>query len=114
MQSIWKLILWLWHELTAKKVYGKVNRSSKWPALRRTILDINKKCAVCGRKEKLEVHHIIPFNVRPDLELEPTNLIVLCADPCHFVFGHLYNWSRYNKAVIKDAMEWKEKIEQAK
>lgn len=114
MKLLWAILKWVFNSIFAKKkVYGKATRSSKWPAFRQQILDTFKKCAVCGRNKELEVHHIIPFHQRPDLELDSNNCIVLCADPCHFVFGHLYNWTRCNKDVVKDSIEWKKKIENA-
>lgn len=103
----------MWEWLKSFFVRGQQmmeGRSSQWRTLRNKILKANDHCAVCGRKKNLEVHHILPFSLRPELELEPDNLIVLCADPCHFVFGHLYNWQTYNPDVVKDAIQWRNKV----
>jgi hypothetical protein len=50
-------------------------------------------CAWCGNASRLNVHHIWPIWMRPDLAAEPRNLITLC-DDCHFVLGHARNWKR--------------------
>ena len=53
----------------------------------------------CGRREHLVVHHIIPVSFDEDKELSETNLLTLCAQPCHIVFGHCMNFKCYNKDV---------------
>lgn len=40
------------------------------------------QCQLCGSKEKIVTHHIIPVKERPDLIFDPNNLIILC-DWCH-------------------------------
>lgn len=85
----------------AIRAFG-VPRSSKWNAVRRAHLEANPRCAACGRNLYPEVHHIEPFHVRPDLELDPDNLITLCDAPgasCHLLLGHLGNWSFWNPEV---------------
>lgn len=91
-----------------------VPRSSKWPAVRAAHLKARPTCEACGQREGMEVHHIIPFHLRPDLELDPTNLITLCADPCHIVHGHFMNWSRFNRTVWADVRTYRAKLEAAK
>lgn len=90
-------------------------RSSKWPEVRKNHLTIQPKCAACNGSEKLEVHHIIPFNYNPDLELEPSNLLTLCESKkygvnCHLFFGHFGNYQNYNPNSISDSKEWNSKI----
>lgn len=43
-----------------------------------------RKCQMpgCRRRKRLQVHHIIPWSVRPDLRYELSNMITLCYD-CH-------------------------------
>jgi 5-methylcytosine-specific restriction endonuclease McrA len=91
-------------------------RSSKWPTVRKHHLIANPTCAVCGGTEVLEVHHIKPFNLHPELELDPSNLITLCESKkagvtCHLFFGHCGDYKSFNKSVREDAKVWKEKIE---
>ena len=101
------------------RVQGKApagaKRSSKWPKIRAEHLAKNGECAVCGGKQKLEVHHIAPFHVDPTKELDLANLITLCESgtggvTCHLHFGHLGNYKKTNPDVAKDAAIWKQKL----
>ena len=59
------------------------------------------------------MHHVIPVHVDGERELDENNFIVLCQNRtlnCHFLFGHLLNWSKYNQDVRKDAKIWREKL----
>lgn len=78
-------------------------RSSKWRRVRNAILDKEPFCAACNSIKNLELHHVIPFNLRPDLELEEDNLIVLCKH-CHLTFGHYNDYQFYNANVKNDAI----------
>ena len=82
------------------KLYG---RSSQWRKVRTEHLESNPTCAACGRKDDLDVHHIVPYHVDPNRELDPTNLITLCGKRCHFVFGHLMDWKSWNENVVRDS-----------
>ena len=86
------------------KMYG---RSPKWRKVRAEHIKNNPECAACGRKDGLEVHHIIPYHISPDLELEPANLITLCGKYCHFVFGHLMDWKSWNENVAIDCLVYR-------
>lgn len=80
-------------------------RSPKWAALAKRFVK-GKSCAACGRSECLVVHHIKPFHLHPELELEEGNLIVLCEGKivnCHLAIGHLFNWRSYNVDVAQDS-----------
>ena len=85
-------------------------RSPSWSKIRREHLNKFPYCAACGRNKKLEVHHIKPFHTNPELELDPNNLVTLCDDPCHFVFGHLMNYKSWNNTVVEDCKLYYEKI----
>jgi 5-methylcytosine-specific restriction endonuclease McrA len=85
-------------------------RSPRWTSIRKMHLSVNDYCSACGRKTKLEVHHIKPVHMFPDLELDLSNLVTLCADPCHILFGHLMNFKSYNKEVIKDCTVYFNKV----
>ena len=96
------------HPITAR-------RSSHWASVRAQHLKNNPCCAVCGGTEKLEVHHIKPFHLHPDLELLPANLITLCEANhggmnCHLAVGHLGNYRSFNVDVQTDAKTWAQKI----
>jgi 5-methylcytosine-specific restriction protein A len=89
-------------------VFG-VARSGKWVTVRKHHLEQFPTCTVCGGTKNINVHHIQPFHLQPELELEPTNLLTLCeGNPnlnCHLVIGHSFNFKGYNPDVIKDAQE---------
>lgn len=85
-------------------------RSPKWTSVRKQHLKGNPACAACGRDKKLEVHHKIPVHINPEGELDPSNLVTLCADPCHIIFGHLMNFKSYNKDVIDDCAVYLNKV----
>ena len=88
------------------KFYG---RSSSWRKVRAEHIKQNPTCAACGRKEGLEVHHVIPYHIDNTKELDPDNLITLCGKYCHFVFGHLMYWKSWNENVREDAAKYLEK-----
>lgn len=75
-------------------------RSPQWERKEREF-KAGKVCAACGTDRELEVHHLEPFHLHPELELEDGNLIVLCRID-HFVFGHFHNWKLWNPNCRKD------------
>lgn len=89
----------------ASREFG-CKRSSKWPKVRQAYLKAHQECAACGGKTSLDVHHVLPYHLRPDLELESSNLLTLCEKSerfgwaCHRVFGHLGNWKMYNQNMV--------------
>ena len=90
-------------------------RSPRWGKVRKEHLKNNPTCALCGGMRKLEVHHIKPFHVHPELELDPDNLLTLCEDKgdgvyCHLFFGHLGSYKSINVTVREDILVWKEKL----
>lgn len=91
----------------------KESRSPQWSKVREEHLKKYPECAACGQKDNLNVHHIIPFHIKPELELEPENLITLCTDGpfhtnCHGLIGHCGNYKNYNPNVVEDAKKLKE------
>ncbi len=102
------------------KIQGKVpkghKRSSRWPTVRKHFLAKNPCCALCGGVAMLEVHHKKPFHLEPTLELDESNLIVLCEAKrngvtCHQWFGHLGNYQSHNANVEEDVALWKSKMQ---
>jgi len=88
-------------------------RSPHWPAVRAAHLKVQPACAYCGGVVQLEVHHIQPFHLFPELELDSENLLTLCEASavlaganCHLVIGHFGNWHRFNPAVVADAARY--------
>jgi hypothetical protein len=85
-----------------------IKRSPKWPTVRAAHIKKHGKCAACGSTKTLEVHHIEPFHLNPDLELDPKNLITLCESTsngviCHLFIGHSGDYKAYNPEVLVDA-----------
>lgn len=91
-------------------------RSSEWVSVRNEFVRLHPRCEACGSAYNLNVHHVEPFHLRPDLELEPINLITLCRD-CHFRIGHdpdgkgpkKPSWLESNPNVRSDAKAWRAK-----
>lgn len=79
-------------------------RSSLWNSVKNQFLKENNRCAVCGSKKRLNVHHKKPFHLYPELELDSDNLITLCMSKkeCHLVIGHGSYFSAYNKNIEDD------------
>ena len=91
-------------------------RSGKWAALRARIIKNHPFCAYCGRTEKLEAHHIKPFHLFPELELEPENIIVLCQAPPmdhHLKVGHKGNFKNWNPDVVADCKANEKRLKRA-
>lgn len=98
-----------WQSRESVRALG-VARSSKWGKVRDEYIRTHPRCAVTGDTKDCEAHHCVPFHERPDLELDPSNLITLRRD-MHFLFGHFLNWTSFNKDVREDAKIWREKIQ---
>jgi hypothetical protein len=86
-----------------------LTRSPEWPNVEKQFKTAHPKCAACGDAGALNVHHRFPFHYvvlcgRPDLELDPRNLITLCTDKDdehHILLGHLDDYESYNPDVLK-------------
>lgn len=90
-------------------------RSSQWRRVRAEHLKNNPVCAICEGETKLRVHHIKPFHLYPELELEPSNLLTLCeclsyGINCHLLVGHLGNYRNINCDSVADSATWNNKI----
>jgi hypothetical protein len=81
-------------------------RSPHWASVAKEHLRREPACVVCGYKgRKRQVHHIKPFHLHPDLELDPHNLITLCSArgrEHHLLLGHLGSWESYNEHIRAD------------
>ncbi len=98
--------------LEREKTCG-VPRSPKWEETKKKFEETNPKiCAACGKTKNIQLHHIRPFHLHPELELDPANLIWLCENNtpvfCHLIFGHFGNFrTKYNLSIREDAPVWK-------
>jgi hypothetical protein len=79
-------------------------RSPRWSSVRDKFLKKNTECAACGHAKRLQVHHKVPFNENPLLELVESNLIVLCMgeNECHLRLGHGGNYDYWNPEIEVD------------
>lgn len=77
-------------------------RHPRWPSVRREHLLQYPMCEACGTTDQLVVHHIRPFALNPQLEIEPDNLLTLCS-ACHLSVGHCGDFRRENPNVVEDA-----------
>lgn len=91
--NVWKSIR---HEKQKEKT-----RSTQWPAVRDEYVREKKKCESCDSTERLQVHHVEPFHLRPDLELSKSNFIAMCMgeNECHLKIGHGDDFKAYNPDV---------------
>jgi len=97
------------------KIPPGTRRRTAWRLIRNEYIKNHPVCAVCECKKNLEVHHIIPIHIAPDLELEMLNLVTLCTSKkyglnCHLLIGHLGNFRRINPDVHNDIILWNRKI----
>lgn len=94
-------------------MFGSAPRSREWEPLARRWLHVHPFCAACGTSVRVEVHHIKPFHLFPDLELDEYNLISLCRPRgCHLWIGHSGSWEHYNPHVIEDAARFLQRIKE--
>ena len=94
----------LWHVAHAavRERAKRKTRSPKWHAVQKAAIAAHPRCAACGGTTRLQVHHIQPYHLHPELELDPANLVVLCASVknCdHLHIGHGGNFRAWNPAV---------------
>ena len=88
-----------------------VARSPKWKEIRKEWLLTHPTCAMTGTKKKLNVHHIQPVWLFPELELSPTNFITLSEDKLYGVVPHLFlghhgNYKDFNLNVVENSKMW--------
>lgn len=88
-------------------------RSPKWSSLRDRFTKEKKRCAISGLETDLEVHHVKPFHLFPDLELEWDNLCLLTR-PIHYLVGHCCKWSYYNARFPQHLDQWRENVAAAR
>lgn len=77
------------------RVVCALGRSPKWYSLRCRTLQNANGCEACKSLKSLQVHHVKPVYTHPELELDPSNLMVLCRT-CHLHIGHGGCWMQVN------------------
>lgn len=76
-------------------------RSACWRKVRAAYIAEHPECEYCG-DEATQVHHLLPFHLRPELECEPSNLLSVC-EHCHLRFAHAGDFKAYNPHAKEDA-----------
>ena len=104
-----------WWFLRLFKVRPPCGRSPLWGKVRDKFIKEHPTCELCNGKTDLVAHHIKPYHLFPEEELNPSNLITLCEREkygvnCHLLFGHFGNWKKYNINVRQDVKTWNSKI----
>jgi hypothetical protein len=78
-------------------------RSPEWHRVEKEHLAKEPECQWCGATACLQVHHIKPFHLAPELELDPDNLITLCEEGgylnCHLTHGHHGDFRDFNLQI---------------
>ncbi len=105
MISLVKHVLRVANSIVRERIKG-ATRSPKWSKVRKAVIKAHPYCSVCKSTTLLQVHHLIPFHLRPELELDTKNLIVLCMglNECHLLLGHGNNFKKYNPYIAADAL----------
>jgi hypothetical protein len=91
---------------TFRTIIYKKKRSGKWSTVEKHFKERHPCCEICGSQKNLQVHHIKPFHLYPELELEESNLITLCMSrqECHLLIAHCGSFKKYNPK-LKDHVE---------
>jgi hypothetical protein len=84
-------------EMLSEPVYDQP-RSSEWERVRDAFVRAHPNCLACG-STVVEVHHIRPFHLFPELELVTSNFMSLCRVH-HYTFGHFMDWQAWNPKVM--------------
>lgn len=104
---------WLTKLLVPENMFGG-DRSPRWREVRAEHILKEPVCQACGKTAKLDVHHIVPVAIDKSRELDPENLITLCNQPCHLVFGHFMSYYCYNSAVREMVAEYRAALDKRK
>lgn len=71
------------HRQTARRATGQaLYASAAWRRVRDLVRERDGSCRRCGSTTNLTAHHLTSIHERPDLSLDPANVITLCRS-CH-------------------------------
>lgn len=83
---------------------GNFRSSYAWKKKRKEIKALyGGKCAVCGSTKNLQVHHIIPITILPELKLDNNNLIPLCERYHTLAHSGILNQTKLKSNIIRGA-----------
>jgi len=96
-----------WHRRDAGLMAAGVPRHPQWRKESGLWLR-GKVCAASGSTRNVRAHHLIPFHVRPDLEMDCDNWLALSDDGWgginyHILIGHGGDFTDYNPHAVGDA-----------
>lgn len=103
-------------EYLIDRIKGKAPKGARrhkdWRKVRNSYIKKQPTCELCGGTKRLQVHHIIPFWLAPELELDFNNLMTLCMSgrkgvKCHLLFGHHGDWQDINIHCENDVRRWR-------
>lgn len=88
--------------LPKSKKIEAIKDKRRWLDIARKYRRHNPICEVCGSNNSIEIHHIKPAALYPNLIYDETNLISLCrkGNNCHLRFGHNGNYNNYNPDIL--------------
>ena len=104
-QELYHTVQPLVEQIAGKEPLYERGKSPKWDAVRDKFIAEHPLCSFCSEQAD-EVHHIQPFHLNPELELDESNLISLCRRH-HFLWGHCGNWKDFNPGIRTDAELWR-------
>lgn len=81
--------------------YGSTPRSPEWSRERAAFIRDNPRCCITGDTKDVDVHHVKPFHLYPELELVRSNLRTIRRD-LHLLIGHSGDWSAFNENFDED------------
>lgn len=96
-----------------KKAWQPINksfyRSQAWYDLKDYCYERDRGCCVRCSKfvfgKQAHHHHVIPVRIRPDLKLDPKNVVTSC-DKCHPILEK-ESEEKYNPNSKKEKFDWK-------
>jgi len=108
------MIRWLLSLFNCKPTFGclppKTRRSSGWPPVEKEVLAEHQECLACKAPSEVG-HHIIPFHVAPERELDKSNIAALCHE-CHYYMAHFKGrWASWNPNIVEDAAVFRGELE---
>ena len=94
-------LLETWQSRESERTLGAA-RGPLWNQTKREYEKLHpKRCRYCLTTIGVELHHVILFSERPDLEYEFSNLVWLCRRH-HLEQGHLGSFRAKNLEIIRD------------
>ena len=76
----WEIVHW--YENNGIGETAKKRNNYKYRQWRKSVIDRDKKCVICGSKDNLQAHHIQSFSEFPLLRFHIENGITMC-ERCH-------------------------------